>query len=89
MRCKTKQKEGSRSANASKKFDEINDRPVRRGGRTEFGLPPSHYEGRFGNGAPFAFCHSCLGRFFHLIDAFFDFLHRGVQFFENFMLFPG
>jgi hypothetical protein len=35
--------------------DEINDRPVRHGGRTEFGLPPSHYEGRFGNEAPFAF----------------------------------
>ena len=48
-----------------------------------------NYEGRFGNGAPFAFCHSCLGRFFHLIDAFFDFPHRWVQFFENFVLFLG
>jgi hypothetical protein len=68
--------------------DEINDRPVRRGGRTEFGLPPSNYEGRFGNGAPFAL-HLSLRRFLDLIDSFFDFLNRRVQFFENFVLFPG
>jgi hypothetical protein len=34
---------------------EINDRPGGEISRTEFGLPPSNYEGRFGNGAPFAF----------------------------------
>jgi hypothetical protein len=38
---------------------------------------------------PFAFCQSSLGRFFHLIDVFLDFLHRRVQFFEDFALFPG
>jgi len=38
---------------------------------------------------PSLFATHALGRFFHLIDAFFDFLHRGVQFFENFVLFPG
>ncbi len=35
-------------------LDEINDRPGGEISRTEFGLPPSNYEGRFGNGAPFA-----------------------------------
>jgi hypothetical protein len=32
---------------------------------------------------------SGLRRFFHPIDARFDFLHRRVQFFENFVLFSG
>jgi hypothetical protein len=32
---------------------------------------------------------SGLCRFFHPIDARFDFLHRRMQFFENFVLFPG
>jgi len=68
--------------------DEINDRPVRCDGRTEFGLPPSYYEGRFGNEASFAFCYLCLRRFFHLIDAFFDFLNGGMQFLKNLVLFP-
>src|SRR5438270_7085618 len=34
--------------------DEINDRRLEEIRETEFGLPPSNYEGRFGNGAPFA-----------------------------------
>ena len=37
-------------------LDEINDRHLEGIRETEFGLPPSNYEGRFGNGAPFAFC---------------------------------
>ena len=32
----------------------INDRRLEEIRETEFGLPPSNYEGRFGNGAPFA-----------------------------------
>ena len=35
-------------------LDEINDRRLEEIRETEFGLPPSNYEGRFGNGAPFA-----------------------------------
>ena len=35
-------------------LDEINDRRLEEIRETEFGLPPSIYEGRFGNGAPFA-----------------------------------
>src|SRR5436853_3756927 len=39
--------------------DEINDRRLEEIRETEFGLPPSNYEGRFGNGAPFAlFCQA-------------------------------
>jgi hypothetical protein len=33
---------------------EINDRRLEEIRETEFGLPPSNYEGRFGDGAPFA-----------------------------------
>jgi hypothetical protein len=33
---------------------EINDRRPEEIRETEFGLPPSNYEGRFGNGALFA-----------------------------------
>jgi hypothetical protein len=36
-------------------LDEINDRRLEEIRETEFGLPPSNYEGRFGNGAPFAY----------------------------------
>jgi hypothetical protein len=36
-------------------LDEINDRHLEEIRETEFGLRPSNYEGRFGNGAPFAF----------------------------------
>jgi len=68
---------------------EINDRRLEEIRETEFGLPPSHYEGRFENGAPFAFCHSRLGRFLHFIDVLVDFLNRWVQFLQNFVLFPG
>ncbi len=32
---------------------------------------------------------SSFGRFFHLIDVLFDFLHRRMEFFKNFALFPG
>src|SRR5438094_7687849 len=41
---------------------EINDRRLEEIRETEFGLPPSNYEGRFGNGAPFAFLQSAQKR---------------------------
>ena len=40
----------------------INDRRLEEIRETEFGLPPSNYEGRFGNGAPFAFLQSAQKR---------------------------
>jgi len=43
-------------------LDEINDRHLEGIRETEFGLPPSNYEGRFGNGAPFAFLQSVQKR---------------------------
>src|SRR6476620_877733 len=43
-------------------LDEINDRHLEGIRETEFGLPPSNYEGRFGNGAPFAFLQSAQKR---------------------------
>src|SRR5207302_10323550 len=42
--------------------DEINDRRLEEIRETEFGLPPSNYEGRFENGAPFAFLQSAQKR---------------------------
>src|SRR5438105_855929 len=41
---------------------EINDRRLEEIRETEFGLPPSNHEGRFGNGAPFAFLQSAQKR---------------------------
>src|SRR5436190_22155058 len=41
---------------------EINDRRLEEIRETEFGLPPSNYEGRFENGAPFAFLQSAQKR---------------------------
>src|SRR5438105_7015115 len=43
-------------------LDEINDRRLEEIRETEFGLSPSNYEGRFENGAPFAFLQSAQKR---------------------------
>ena len=69
--------------------DEINDRPVRLGGRTEFGLPPSNMKGASETERPSLIERSSLGGFFYLIHVFFNFLNLRMQFFENFGLFAG
>ena len=73
--------------------DEINDRRLEEIRATEFGLPPSNYEGRFGNGAPFAlFIGEVLIKLQSILSLYrrpLRFLHRRIQFLKNFVLFSG
>jgi len=67
--------------------DEINDRPVRTADGQNSAYRHHIMKGVSETERPSLF-RLALGRFFHLIDAFFNFLNRRMQFFQNLMLFP-